>query len=104
MRIAAAAIVLSAFAASGRALTLPSGLDKAILDELNKNRPAINSKIQKSVPSSADINVKEDGSSGTCIIPNPFGGCICHGSASYSVELQKLSNLSELDYAGLDLA
>ena len=92
MKLFAAAIVLSAFAAApASALSLPDGLDKAILDELNKNRDSINSAIQSKVPKSADINVKEDGSSGTCIIPNPFGhGCICHGSASYSVELQKV--------------
>ena len=94
MKIFTAAIALSAFVASGSALSLPSGLDKAILDELNKNRDSINSAVQKEVPASADINVKEDGSKGACIIPNPFGhGCICHGSASYSVELQKVSLL-----------
>ena len=49
MKIFTAAIVLSAFVASGSALSLPSGLDKAILDELNKNRDSINSAIQKEV-------------------------------------------------------
>ena len=55
-------------------------VDKEILKVMNGLRESeINPQIAKNVPPSLAVDIPASGSSGTCIIPNPFKhGCICH--------------------------
>lgn len=66
-----------------------------VLKALNKARDTtINPAIAHSMPDPLNINVGKSGKSDAgCIIPNPFGGCICDASASYSVSMKDVEGL-----------
>ena len=69
-------------------IPLASGQDicTTALAELNSIlNTKINPSIHKLVPDPLSIDVgKSDTADAGCIIPNPFGGCICHASAGYN--------------------
>lgn len=70
------------------------GIGGLILKALNQARPKINPAIAQSMPDPLHINVGKSGKANAgCIIPNPWGGCICRASADYSVSLKDVTGL-----------
>lgn len=98
--------VTAALGVSGQAsanhvnLTSRSGdiIGGLILKALNEARDTkINPAIAQSLPDPLSIQVKTSGkASAGCIIPNPFGGCLCHASADYSVSMKNVKGLKGL--------
>ena len=74
----------------------PRDLDKIVLDALNAALDLlINPALQKNMPDPfANMGLKPGGTSQICIIPNPFGGCICTASAFFGVEIDTVSGAS----------
>ena len=73
-------------------------LNSSILAYLrNITDTAINPALESGIPDPAKIDASKSGSSDAgCIIPAPFGKCICHASAEYSVVLDTVTGLSGL--------
>merc|ERR1711998_601883 len=73
----------------------PSG---AMLNALNAMRTStINPAIASSVPDPLGIDMAISNSSvAHCLVPNPFGGCLCLAGANYSVAFQDIKGLRAL--------
>ena len=76
----------------------PSDIASAILAGLNEVRDsAINPALHGAIPNPIPIAVSASGDADAgCIIPNPFGGCICHADAGYSAELSSISGVNAM--------
>jgi hypothetical protein len=76
----------------------PSDIASAILAGLNEIRDsAINPALHGAIPNPIPIAVSASGDADAgCIIPNPFGGCICHADAGYSAELSSISGVNAM--------
>jgi len=73
-------------------------ISDAILKELNSLRDSVlNPLLSQKVPPKIPLSISKSGDADAgCIIPNPFGGCICHADAQYSISIDSLSNLNTL--------
>jgi hypothetical protein len=85
-----------------------SPLELALLARLDglldvRVRPLINSAVQSELPNTfALAGLSTSGSfPASCVIPSPFGGCLCVGTASYSAQLNSLSGLHTMALAEL---
>lgn len=68
-----------------------------LLKELNSLIPTIDHAIQTGIPNPINVDAKASGSADAgCIIPAPFHKCICHASASYEVDITKVSGANKL--------
>ena len=66
-------------------------------------RQAINDAIGN-LPNSIPISEGASGSTGsTCIIPNPFGGCICSVSADYHATIKDITGLKSVSVSSIGI-
>eukprot|EP00035_Acanthoeca_spectabilis_P024414 m.453742 g.453742 ORF g.453742 m.453742 type:complete len:269 (+) comp20541_c0_seq1:100-906(+) len=72
-------------------------LNVTILNDLNNIRDTkINPAIASAIPASIPLDFTESGSDGSCIVPSPFHGCICHASAGYDATVTQANGLNSL--------
>jgi len=98
-------LVVDALAVSRALADAESSLiEGMILSALKANKDtAINPEINSVVPNPLELDVDLRGSSDAgCIIPNPFGGCICDASAQYSLDLNQLAGANGIQIASFD--